>query len=181
MRVTGGQLRGRQIRTPRGPQTRPTSERVREALFSILGPPPENSRVLDLFAGTGALGIESLSRGAESAVFVEQARGAHQTLKQNLTELDLATRSTLFRANVLDWLRLATLPPFDWVFADPPYREDLANRCLARLANGTLLTPNGILIVEHDRRNALETQLDCLVRTDQRSYGDTRLSFYSKP
>ena len=191
MRVTGGQLRGRVIRAPRGSHTRPTSERVREALFSILGPPPDNGRVLDLFAGSGALGIESLSRGAASAVFVEQAGNVHRNLKQTLHELDLEAQSVVVRANVLSWIPMcetrtpnhssSTFGPFHWVFADPPYQGDLADRTLALVAKSGLLTSDGILILEHDRRNSLETKHDSLVRTDQRSYGDTRLSFYTKP
>jgi len=150
MRVIGGELRGRRLRTPRGDATRPTSSRAREALFGWLGERTVDADVLDLFAGSGALGIEALSRGARSAVFVERAHAALGSLRQNLDELGLRARARVIAAPVQR--ALAALrregARFALVLADPPYRStdlpDLAQR--GQLAE--LLREDGVLIVE---------------------------------
>src|SRR5437867_231202 len=143
MRVIGGTDRGRRLAAPRGFSTRPTAGRVREALFDILGPAVAGMRVLDLFAGTGAIGIEALSRGAARAVFVERGRDALRALRANLAALHLSRD----RARVVAGDAVATLPalgrselPFDLVFLDPPYATTVA-RVLEALARGPLLKP----------------------------------------
>src|SRR5882757_9379369 len=136
MRVIAGSLGGRRLIAPPGRATRPTSDRVREALFSILGG-VEGDEVLDLFAGTGALGIEALSRGAKQVTFVEQARAALRALRQNLRQLDLEPRAQVIAAPVERVLQSPSWPAetFDLVLIDPPYsaiRDDHARRALAR-------------------------------------------------
>ena len=121
MRIVGGQLGGRVLKAPAGSATRPTSERVREALFAILGPPPDDTRVLDLFAGSGALGLEALSRGAVDATFVDSGRPALAVLKANLAALGVTDRARVVASDVPAFLRRPPAAPWRWVFIDPPY------------------------------------------------------------
>jgi 16S rRNA (guanine966-N2)-methyltransferase len=178
MRLTGGLDRGRRLIAPRGARTRPTAAKVREAIFNILGPPPEGS-VLDLYAGTGALGLEALSRGAVSAVFVEREHGALAALRRNLRELGVEDRSSVVAADVCTALRrLATgHARFSWVFLDPPYVKETEG-VLAELSGTDLLTPCAVVVVEHDRRHRPPASVGALFLTDRREYGETELSFY---
>jgi 16S rRNA (guanine966-N2)-methyltransferase len=179
MRLTGGMDRGRKLRAPRGSGTRPTASRVREAIFNILGPAPE-APVLDLFAGTGALGIEALSRGAAKAVFVERDQRALAALARNLKELGFADRAVIVGAKVQAGIaRLAeTDDRFAWVFVDPPYAGTDAAQTLAALADGGILAPGAVIVVEHDKRNVPPDQAGALYLADRRFYGDTGVSFY---
>jgi 16S rRNA (guanine966-N2)-methyltransferase len=170
VRVVAGTHRGRTLRAPHGSETRPTSDRVREALFSILGESVEQATVLDLFAGSGALGIEALSRGAAAAVFVDRSRKATQAIRANLTALgmDAEVRSVEARAA----LRAASArgEAYDLVFLDPPYRH--AAELGRELSEGltAVLAPGARVVTESDRRAPL--QLD-LPLADERRYGDT--------
>jgi 16S rRNA (guanine966-N2)-methyltransferase len=178
MRLTGGSDRGRRLRAPRGAHTRPTAAKVREAIFNILGPPPDGS-VLDLYAGTGALGLEALSRGARRAVFVERDHQALVVLRRNLRELGLEDRSSVVGAEVCAALRrlAARGERFSWVFLDPPYAKETEG-VLAELSGGDLLTSCAVVIVEHDRRHQPAPSVGGLFLTDRRHYGDTELSFF---
>lgn len=181
MRLTGGLDRGRRLKAPKGLGTRPTAAKVREAIFNILGPPPDGM-VLDLFAGTGALGIEALSRGAKKAVFVERDRGALVTLRQNLRELGFEERATVMASEAATALRrlaasLAREDRFGWVFVDPPYAVP-TDGVLGELCDKALLHPWAVIVVEHDRKHRPPDSLGCLFRTDHRVYGDTEISFY---
>ena len=171
MRLTGGLERGRRLKAPRGSTTRPTAAKVREAIFNILGPPPEGA-VLDLFAGTGSLGIEALSRGSSRAVFVERDRNALIALRSNLRDLGIESRSTVISADVRTGLRrlaasVAEGDRFAWVFMDPPYAEQK-----------NLLAKCAVVIVEHDKRHRPPPSVGGLFLTSHRDYGDTELSFY---
>lgn len=181
MRVTAGSDRGRKLRAPRGATTRPTGAKVREAIFNILGPPPPHP-VLDLFAGTGSLGIEALSRGAVAADFVERDARALGILHRNLRELGFSGRARVIGASVLGALQsmagAAEGRVFGWVFVDPPYASDEAERVLSMLAGGELLADGAVIIVEHGRRHLPAEVLGTLVMTDRRFYGDTGVSFY---
>src|SRR5438270_10350007 len=145
MRLTGGLDRGRRLFVPRGSRTRPTAAKVREAIFNILGPPP--GAVLDLYAGTGALGIEALSRGASSAVFVERDHAALAALRRNLRDLQLDGRSTVIGADVCTALRrlVASNVRFCWVFLDPPYAKEI-DGVVAELSGRDLLTPCAVVV-----------------------------------
>ena len=179
MRLTGGSDRGRRLRAPRGASTRPTSAKVREAIFNILGPPPE-APVLDLFAGTGSLGIEALSRGAEKAVFVERDARALVALGRNLKEFGFTSRATVLPTAVRAALsRLAGGGErFAWVFVDPPYAAGETPGVLEALSGGELLTSGAVVIVEHDRRHLPPESSGNLRLVDRRFYGDTGVSFY---
>ena len=182
MRIVGGTLGGRVLRAPAGALTRPTSEKVREAVFGILGQDALAGPVLDLFAGSGAVGIEALSRGAPHATFVDSARLALTATRGNLKDLGVEDRATVIAGDALAFAK-RPLPegaaPWRLVFVDPPYASDLATRAV--LALSANLAPDGVIVIEHDRRNAPPEALGSLVRTDERRYGDTLISFYEVP
>lgn len=183
MRITGGSLRSRAIRAPRGQATRPTSDRVREALFGILGSAGVlgGARVLDLYAGTGALSLEALSRGAERAVLVESARDALVVLRENVAALGLDDRARVLAADVRSVAsRLERLGPFDVVFADPPWAmvdAGEASRAIAHIAEAGLLAPEALVVLEHAARTPSPT-VSGLTSDQFRRYGDTALTFY---
>ena len=168
------------LRAPPGATTRPTSEKVREAIFNIL-PDVEGMAVLDVFAGSGAVGIEALSRGAAHATFFDLAKPALAALRGNLRELGLDPRSTVVSGDSVA-LAARHVPPRPWqlVFVDPPYRSDLATRAVLALP-AAHLAPDAVLVIEHDRRNAPPERLGSLLRTDERRYGDTMVSFFRVP
>lgn len=181
MRVIGGAARGRRLVAPRGLRTRPTGERVREALFDILGPAVAGTRVLDLFAGTGAVGIEALSRGAARAVFVERDRGAVRALRANLA----AVGAGRAQARVVAADALAACPvlaaseaPFDLVFVDAPYQGPLGQRALDVLARSTLLAPGARVVCQHFARTPPRAPEGLALEGEPRRFGDTTLTFF---
>ncbi len=179
MRVIGGNWGGRRLLgPPRGAETRPTTDRVREAVFSALGARVDGARVLDLFAGTGAMGIEALSRGAAHADFIEIDRGLCQTIQTNLETLE-APRSlwSIHRRDVRRALK-ALKGPWDLVFIDPPYGHLLEREALAGLAEGDLVRPGGTVVVEHASREtlALPSSASRFELVDSRAYGDSTIS-----
>ncbi|WP_437876060.1 16S rRNA (guanine(966)-N(2))-methyltransferase RsmD [Sorangium sp. So ce513] len=181
MRVIAGRLGGRRLAAPRGEGTRPTADRVREALFSSLGD-VTGALVCDLYAGTGALGIEALSRGARRAVFVENGRPALATLRENLAALGLDEAARVVPLPVeraLDLLR--DEGPFDLALLDPPYATlARAAAAAARLAGPLgLLAPAGRLVLEHARRDP-SPEIPGLTCAAVRTYGDTAVSFYTR-
>jgi 16S rRNA (guanine966-N2)-methyltransferase len=173
VRIVAGEFRGRRIQAPRGLRTRPTADRVREALFSMLGD-VFGARVLDLYAGSGALGIEALSRGAESVVFVERDARAAAVIERNLASLGL--QAAVVRQDAVRFLGRAE-GPFDLVFCDPPY--DAASRLAGPLAERlpALTTDAARIVTESDRRMPLELPFPLLV---ERTYGDTRIAIHGR-
>jgi 16S rRNA (guanine966-N2)-methyltransferase len=202
MRIVGGSLGGRVLRAPRGARTRPTSEKVRQAVIHILEGrlgSLEGAHVLDLFAGSGALGIEALSRGAAHATFVDSAAPAVAAIRENLAALGLTARAAVLALDALTAARLAPAGGAPWraVFVDPPYATGAAapRAREAALPHGPLslaaraalaippasLAPGAVIVIEHDRRGALPDALGSLLRTDQRRYGDTVVTFFEAP
>jgi len=181
VRIVGGTLGGRVLRAPHGAATRPTSEKVREAVFQILGARDVlGGPVLDLFAGSGALGIEALSRGASHATFVDSGKPALAAIRGNLADLGLAERATIVGGDAVAFARrplAPDAPPWQLVLIDPPYASDLAVRSALALPRDSL-ADDAMILIEHDRRNAPPEALGSLLRTDERRYGDTLLSFY---
>jgi len=178
MRVIAGRYRGQRLKTPPGVRTRPTADRVREALFSILGN-VEDLQVADLFAGSGALGIEALSRGAEHATFVEENHGAMGILRFNLAALGIVEGVEVFEWDVLRWLRTVDGQlAFDLVLVDPPYSSaPRLGAPLTELLPG-ILTPHATIVTESDKRDPLVLDLPL---DDEREYGDTRIAFHYVP
>lgn len=177
LRVMAGQAGGTPLAEPRGVRVRPTTGLVREALFNILGAKVVGARVLDLFAGTGALGIEALSRGAASATFVERDREACQAIVRNLAAAGFSERATVMRGRLPDALGWLT-GPFDLIFLDPPYGAPEGDETLAEVHR--LLAPEGIVVYEHGSRYNPPGRPVGLMLVDERTYGDTSLSFYQR-
>jgi 16S rRNA (guanine966-N2)-methyltransferase len=172
MRIVGGDLRGRPIRAVAGRSTRPTADRVRQSLFDALGQRCDGLRVLDLYAGTGALALEALSRGAADATLVEQDAKATQVVRQNVEELGLAARCTVLRQDVAR--ALAELQgAFDLVFSDPPYALRAAQATLDLLASRGLVAEGGRVVLERDRREPRPQAPPGFEIADERRYGDT--------
>ena len=170
MRVVAGIYGGRRLNAPAGAETRPTSDRVREALFSVLGPSIHDARVLDLFAGSGALGIEALSRGAAQAVFVDRSRQAIQAINANLEALKIDAEVRPIEARAALRAASARREAYALVFLDPPYRR--AAELGRELSEGltAVLAPGARVVTESDRRAPLELDLPL---ADERRYGDT--------
>jgi 16S rRNA (guanine966-N2)-methyltransferase len=179
MRIIAGALKGRRLAPVKG-RMRPTAAKVREAVFDILGPAVGGVRVLDLFAGTGALGIEALSRGAAETWFVEDHPGALQVLRRNLEDLDLMDRSTVWSLPVLAALKklAGQGARFGLAFLDPPYGGGEAEAALRTLASLDLCLPGAWVVVEHSRRQTLPEECGPLRRLKVRRYGDTQVAFY---
>ena len=180
LRVTGGRLGGRRIRSPKS-GVRPTADRVRESLFARLGD-LDGAAVLDLFAGSGALGIEALSRGAGSLVSVERSREARSVLAENLAGLELTGCSRILGGDAIAAVRqLARAGErFDLVLLDPPYASDAAGPVLEALAGGGLLAVGGVVVLERSRSHPLPA-VTGLVPVDERRYGDTMITQFQLP
>lgn len=181
MRVIAGSAKGRRIEAPKGRDIRPTSDRVREALFSILGPRIADARFLDLFAGTGANGIEALSRGAASCVFADNAPEALALIRRNLSHTGFAAQAECIKLELPRDLPqfAARTSPFDLVFADPPYTFSTYEALTQALDDKRLAAPEALLIIEHERRATLPESTGRWTRYRKADYGDTALSFYT--
>ena len=179
MRVTGGVARGVPLQSPRSPGVRPTTDLVRTALFNVLaGYGLEEARVADLYAGTGSLGIEALSRGAAHADFVEADRRQVNVIRANLATTKLAERADVLTADV--WQALGSLRgPYDFVLMDPPYTEPFPEDVVTRIGELGMLATDGIAIAGHASRVAAPERCGSLVRWQDRRYGDSSLAFYS--
>jgi 16S rRNA (guanine966-N2)-methyltransferase len=182
MRIISGRTKGHTLRVPRGRGVRPTASRVREALFSILSERIHDARVLDLFAGSGALGIEALSRGASEVVFVDQAPDALRTLSGNLKRCGYEDRAILLRVNSLKFLKEPGIHPvaFDVVLVDPPYHTGILRKLLPLLSRGVIMKPSGIMVIEHFHKTVLPDRIGRLEAVRSGRYGDTMLTFYRK-
>lgn len=180
MRIVGGRLRGAQLATPKTSATRPTSDRLRESMFNILahglGDPVEDARVLDLFSGTGALGLEALSRGARFCLFVEDAAEARGVIRTNLEHLALGGSTKLWRRDATDLGRCAPMEPFDLAFLDPPWGKGLAERALASIVAGGWLKPGALAVVEEDASVTVEVPAG-FEEVDRRTQGSGCVRF----
>ncbi|MFK0275354.1 16S rRNA (guanine(966)-N(2))-methyltransferase RsmD [Ensifer sp. NPDC090286] len=181
MRIVGGEFRGRSLATPKSNDIRPTTDRTRESLFNILSHSyPEaldGTRVLDLFAGTGAVGIEALSRGCRQALFVEQSVEGRGLLQTNIETLALQGRAKVFRRDATSLGGVGTMEPFHLVFADPPYAKGLGEKALESAAVGNWLVPGALVILE-ERADVQPAPVAVFENLDVRVFGDTRMHFY---
>jgi 16S rRNA (guanine(966)-N(2))-methyltransferase RsmD len=181
MRIIAGEFRGRRLVAPRGSSTRPTADRVKEAVFNILGPPRRRPfRALDLYAGSGALGLEVLSRGGDEAVLVDADRDAAAAVERNVGALGVGARARLLRreAGAAIAALEASGARFDWIFADPPYEGGALDRALRLLGRSTLLHEDGVVVAEHEARNPPAERYGRLALSDRRQWGNTAVSFY---
>lgn len=181
MRIVGGRLKGRVISATKSNATRPTSDRVREAVFNILihgpgFPAIEDARVIDLFAGTGALGIEAVSRGASFALFVENAADARAAIQTNIEALGLQGESKIFRRDATLLGPMGRGAQYDIAFLDPPYGKGLGEKAIASLIAGNWLSPDAAIVLEErsDASIALPPGINAI---DKREYGDTQVIF----
>lgn len=180
MRVVGGRLRGRTIASPASQAIRPTQDRLRESLFNILmhayGNPVDGARVLDLFAGTGALGIEAVSRGAKFTLFVDNGAEARALLRNNVEALGLGGVTKVYRRDATHLGPAHPLMPFSLVFLDPPYRMQLADKALASLLDGGWLTDKALLVVEEAKAAGFAAP-EGFRELERRAYDDTEFVF----
>ena len=180
MRIIAGQARGRRIKAPKGRELRPTADRVKEALFNILPHDLSGFRVLDLFAGTGSLSVEALSRGAVEAVLVDVSREAGKVIRENLQALGFPDQAKVWITPVLKSTRLLSRrgEKFDLILLDPPYEKEWVGKILKAIAQEGLLRQAGILVVEHSVREKVDENYGPLNLRQQRRYGTTLLSFF---
>jgi 16S rRNA (guanine966-N2)-methyltransferase len=179
MRIISGTSRGRKLATPKSQSLRPTSDRVKESIFNILREEVEGKKVLDLFAGTGNLGIEALSRGAKKAIFVEKGRQALRLIQKNLNQSGFEDRSEIIPKDVNRAIGVLNQrrESFDLIFMDPPYEEGMINRTLMKLNSHQIYHKGSILIIEHDRRESLPNIMEGWNLIRERRIGDTMISF----
>lgn len=183
MRIVAGEFRGRKLHAPKGMNIRPTSDRVREAIFNIIGPRFPEVRVLDLFAGTGALGLEALSRGAAQAVFVDENSEAIRLISTNIKSCGVQDRSLVIQGpvdRVLRRLCKSEEPSekFNLIFLDPPYGKGYVEKTLRGLT--ALAAPEALVVAEHHTRDVLSVRLGEWLLNQERKYGDTKVSFFCK-
>ena len=180
MRIIGGKYRSRILSDFAGDEVRPTSDRVKESLFNILSLKLYGARVLDLFSGSGALGLECLSRGAKEVAFNDCAKASLAILKKNLAALKISSDGEEAKLSCQDYLICleSQRAPFDIIFIDPPYRFDYGIKALEKIAQKGLLTENGIAVYERDR--PFEGEIAGLEKYDERKYGKTYLTFFRK-
>ena len=179
MRVITGKARGVQLKTPEGMLTRPTADRVKEALFSIINFDLPGAAVLDLFGGTGQLGIEALSRGANSAVFVDQREDACKIIRENLRRTKLESQGRVVRSDYLDYLRRSR-EQFDIILLDPPYAEVFLENALKCITEIDILKTGGIIVAERPVEKELPFEFEGFTRSKDYKYGKTLLTIYRK-
>ncbi len=179
IRIIGGELKGRKLVTVHGIKTRPTADRVRESIFNILGDSVRGARILDLYAGTGAMGIEALSRGAESVLFADNHKAALAALGKNIKTCSLENRASTIKWNILNNLNIirSYRPAFNLVFIDPPYHKDMIGQTLSNLAMSQCLENKARLTIEHSPLEPIPENLPGYKISNQHRYGKTLVSF----
>ncbi len=179
IRIISGTLKGTKLLSPGSNTTRPTSDRLREAIFNILRLHLQNADILDLFAGTGAMGIEALSRGGKYAIFMEKDKGAAMVIDKNIRRCRLGEKSAIIKRNVLSGLGFikSLKNSFDLIFMDPPYNMELIKPALQNLCKNSLLKKEGFIVIEHSPMEPVPQGIKGLKLFDQRKYGSTMVSF----
>jgi len=180
MRIISGSHKGRKLYAPPGLDVRPTSDKVKQALFNILSDRIEGASFLDLYAGIGSVGIEALSRGASRVVFVEKSKRHLGFLKKNLSVSPFEGRFDLFHMDAADFLKKKKPGPFSLVFIDPPYEGEEIEKTLPLLGEGDMIADDGMAIIQHFHKKILAEQVGRLHFIRQYKYGETVLSFYGK-
>jgi len=180
MRIIGGQYKGRRLKAPEGLSLRPTSDRLRETFFNVVAGRVEDSHFLDLCAGSGAIGIEALSRGAAQVTFIDQSRRAHQVISDNLAHCGITSDVKLVNRDALTALKYYAAHglQFDLIYFDPPYDSGIYSPVMFLLGTRGLVTPGGLVVAEHRRKDNLATDYGELQRSRVLNQGDSALSFY---
>ena len=180
LRVISGKARGLKLDTPKNQDVRPTTDRVKESLFNMINSYIMDSNILDLFAGTGSLGIECLSRGAKNCVFVDKSKDSINIVRSNVKKARVENESTILNVDFKDAVkRLSTQnQKFDVIFMDPPYYENMFIECLKSIDKFNLLDEDGIIVVEHDTKDLFEDSIGRLNKSREKKYGNTTLTFY---
>ncbi len=180
MRIVAGKNKGNILKSPKGLSVRPTSEKVREALIDILGTSVRETFFLDLFAGTGAAGIEALSRGAKNVIFIEKEPKCIKIIKENLEKTGNSQNAKVFKMDFLSGLKLLAKKNYllDYIFLDPPYNKGLVNISLLEISKLSILRKNGLLIAQHYKKEKVMENLNNLRLSNQRRYRECYLSFY---
>lgn len=180
MRVISGSRKGHKLKTPKGQNTRPTEDRIKESLFNILGNLKKEDLVLDLFAGTGGIGIEFLSRGVKSCYFIDSSHDSIKTIKENLSHTKFLDNSFVYKKDsivAIKFLREKKLK-FDYIYIDPPFKNHkLLFNILDSLNNNSILKDNGLIIVEHENKVDIEKNLNNFQVVDTRKYGSKSITF----
>lgn len=179
MRVISGIAKGTRLKTPDGAHTRPTADRVKEAVFSILQFELEGARVLDLFAGTGQMGIEALSRGAAAAVFVDERKDACKLVEENLRFAKFSDRGKVIQSDYMSYLNRRD-GKFDLIILDPPYAEIFLENSLKSISEIDILSDRGIIICERPANKPLDVEFNGLTRGKDYRYGKTWVTIYRK-
>lgn len=179
MRIITGIAKGIKLKAPQGLETRPTTDRVKESVFNILSDIVVDARVLDLFAGTGNLGLESLSRGAKSAVFVDQSSESIGMIKENATHTKLVDHTEIYKNDVLRALDrfVQEQRSFDLLFCDPPYQKGFVQAVLEKLDKQPIMAHDGIVVMEHSRHEPIADEWEHLQLRRTERYGETLISF----
>ena len=180
MRVIGGKVKGRKLFSVKGLTTRPTADKIKESIFNILPGDFNGKEVLDLFAGTGNLGIEALSRGALKAVFIESSRHVLPVLEKNLRNCGFTDKSQIIGTTVEKGIKILERRRnrFDFIFLDPPYGRGILKDTLMRVSRSEILKDTSLVIAEHSSSEMVEGEIERLILTDQRRYGTTLISFF---
>lgn len=180
LRVISGKARGLKLDTPKNQDVRPTTDRVKESLFNMINSYVRDSNILDLFAGTGSLGIECLSRGAKSCVFVDKSKDSISIVKSNIKKARVENESTILNTDFKDAVSRLSIQnqKFDIIFMDPPYYENMFIECLKSIDKLDLLVKDGIIVVEHDTKDLFENSVGRLHKSRDKKYGGTTLTFY---
>jgi len=182
MRIIGGKFRGRKIQHPGTGTVRPTKDRIREAVFNIIAERVSGAKVLDIFAGSGAYGLEAISRGAKETVFIENNRRCAGVIKENIASLGIEDQARVIVADAFGSAELLeeNKEGFDLVFSDPPYKRDMAKKTLIMINQYDILNPSGFLIIEHHVIEDLPEIEGNLTLCRKKTYGDASISIYSK-
>ncbi|BAM47737.1 16S rRNA (guanine(966)-N(2))-methyltransferase RsmD [Amphibacillus xylanus] len=183
MRVISGKLKGRSIETINDHSTRPTSDKVKESLFNIIGPYFSSGKVLDLFAGSGGLGIEAISRGADHAIFVDQQRRVVQVIKKNLASLNITEQAEVYQNDAFRALKALgkRKVKFNYIFIDPPYNKNVYQLLMEEIVKQNIISNDTIIVCEHDQKLNLADQIALFKKTRTEKYGSSiAISFYKR-
>lgn len=180
MRIIAGEMRGRQLKTVEGTQTRPTSDKVKGAIFNVLGDKVLDARVLDLFAGTGNLAIEALSRGSREAVLVEKSFDAHKVIHHNLEKIGVSYKARLLLMDAFKYINRYPSEVFNLIFLDPPYREGLVSKAILTLKEYSYLAPFGVIVAETAKDEELNDEIYPFEIRKTGEYGDTKVWYLQR-